>query len=462
MQLGDDAIAQIALLQSQITDLTAQFAANGLYVAASLVAFASQPTWWINASIGNDANDGTQATQGAGKLGPLKTITEWARRIIAAGGIADGVDVVVHFGTGTPRDDEPRGVIRVKGRSSLRFDGAPGISVIRTSTVGALTARAAATNVPWSFTDGTFDWSTVTQVPLGSLANPGVMIRNTTAGARLNSRVWPAKAISAGLVRTTTPCAPIDYSAGAYATSQRTIVSGDTYSLERLPMISAWGLSFDVNGYNAGVTRKEAVVFNDLAFGLDVPAFICFGGQNGLAFYNCYLGYSYPFSVRPWSLVNCQTLSLAAYGNFQLLGGMNLNGLSLLGNQGFVDLDYLVQGGATEVSGTLVFLGSVQAYDSTSFGVLLDQGSGCIFLSFLGTNIRSGTCLGSNFIKISGGTIATYGTSTAGFTGLGSGGAGVAVNIGPDNVTCAYAALPKIVSDISGGSGTKMAGLVLA
>lgn len=44
------------------------------------------PVWsdqheWFQRDDGDDQNDGTQATQGAGRVGPIKTLSEWSRRV---------------------------------------------------------------------------------------------------------------------------------------------------------------------------------------------------------------------------------------------------------------------------------------------------------------------------------------------------------------------------------------------
>ena len=450
---------QFSNTRSWVADVQANLRAldNARQGGSRSLTVATQATWWIDSVGGNDNNDGTQQTQGAGTAGPLKTLTKWAQLIITAGGIADGVACIVNFVNGTPGSDEPRGTIRIKGRSTLRFNGAPGVTVIRTGTLGTVTTRTG--NVPWQGVDGTVDWSTSVTVVTG--VNVGIRVRNTTAGGRLNSIYWVAKAPSAGHAVFSSPIAPITYANGAYGISQSTIVVNDTYSVEQLPIINSWGLAFDVNGYNAGITRQEAVQFNDLAFGGNVPAFAS-NGFNGLAFYNCYMGYFYAQSIGPWSLVNCQTVSLELYGQAQLFAGLNGDGVTILGASAFIDFDAMIQGGTLEVLGNFgSTVAQVQIYDGTA-GVVFAPGGSCNFAPLLNaTKIIAGTCTGASFIRIPGGTVSSYNTSATGMTGLGSGGASTAVAVGP-SVTKSYAQLPAIVSDIASGSGTTFAGLVLA
>ncbi len=415
--------------------------------------------WFISPANGNDSASGTSQSD------PIKTLTEWFRRVSAVGGIAaGGLNVVVNIMGDIPATDEPRGVLNIYGTSNIRFSGNLGIATVRTGTLTPVTTRVASTNTPWQGTDSLGATWTAFVI---STTHQGYRVRNTTAGARLNSTFWPAKDLTAGACRFCSPLAAVTYLNGPFSVSLSTIVNGDTYALELLPqMNSGWGIQFNCDGYDQIVANFEAVQFNELSFPAGtsgrVPSFIMSGSQS-IGFYNCFMGFSRILSAGQYFYIGCGWT-----GSSQLLGFQNLYAGLFIGDMfvntpALIDLECMAQGGASGISfhgNCGAILASFQSYDATN-GILLDRMGSMSMLPIFGSRLCFGTSTGSNFIRIKGGSLANYATNATGITGLGSGGAGTAIGMGAAATSVAYAALPNITSDIAAGTGTTFAGLIL-
>lgn len=416
--------------------------------------YGAQATWYVNDTTGLVSNDGTSATQGAGNIGPV-TFAEWARRIIAAGGVAVGVAMVVHVGSNITT--MVQGTINTsRVGSTLQITGNSGITSLRTGTLTPVTACAPATNVPWSATDsGGNVWTSY----ISASSTTGKRVRITKAGANFGNIFWPAKDLGAGACRFSQPLAPIDYTLGAYGQTLGDISNNDTYVVEQLPVVRVpWGLSFYVDSYQGFVAGQESVQIIDLAFSnTNIRTVIASNSNYGIAFYGCDIGNN-TIECPGFSLVNCRSVThlQSTAASVSLLAGLNM-GVEVLAGQFVVDQRHMIQSGRLALSGAQgagATVCSVQAFDSTTEGISLVGGTAQI-AAFLGAQEIFGSGNTTVGISVDTPNVMTYLGGKAGITITGGVG-----DTSLGGTTTAYAAIPKIVSDIAAGSGTTFAGLI--
>lgn len=421
----------------------------------------TQAAWFIDSVNGINTNDGSAATQGAGSIGPIQTLTEWARRVIAAGGVKTAM--VVNILANTLATDEARGTINIFQSLGglLQFKGTLGVTNIRNGTLTPVTTCVPATNTPWAGTDSV---GAVWTSAISNSATTGKRVRNTTVGANLNSTFWPAKDLTLGACRFSQPIAAPVLTNGVFATSMSSIVNNDTYALEQLPIIQApWGLEF--NG-TSSVVSQETLQFVDLAFQNTTFSTLVANSFGWLAFYNCDLG-SLTVAAANYYFVNCRGATGGGGGYFQnfqtdvnVFAGLYMKGFAVEG-AGIFDFRMLCQGGGLDVStndGALTLIASVQTFDSSRGGIIFDDGSRGSIEAIFGAREIFGSGNTGFGIRVLGGALPTYKTNTTGMTITGTTND---VGIGSTAVAKAYGGLPFIDSDIAAGSGTKFAGLIL-
>jgi len=424
--------------------------------ASSFVAaWGVQANWFIDPTNGFDTNDGTQQTQGAGNIGPLKTISEWARRMSAAGSIQTAM-VVNILGT-TLTTDEPRLTLHVKQSAGgkVRFSGTLGITTIRTGTFTPVTAANPATNVAQQGTDSLgATWTAA----ISASAVTGKRVRNTTVGARLNSTFWPMKDLTLGAARFSQPIlAPVFASGFFGSTTLSSLSNNDTYALEQLPLVKQWGLQFNIDGFNA--FGQEPVQFNDLAFDNSTSKpFIVANAAQCVAFFNCDMGGGF---VGPqMNFQNCRFAGVSMPGitAYILFGGLAVSGFSSNGSVGTIDGRFAVQGNTLNVVGPSLILAALQVFDAAAAGILLFAPT-LMALQF-GSREIFGSGNGTFGLRCPGTIVAGVSTNSTGITITGT---TAAVGIGPAAgiTNKAWAAIPALVSDIAAGVGTTLSGIAV-
>src|ERR1035437_2496415 len=368
----------------------------------------SQANWYINDITGDTANDGTAAVSGGAGVGPI-TFADWSRRMLSIGGVAAGVSMVAHVASNITTMVE--GTINVaRVGSTLQIDGYSGITNIRNGTFTPVITNNAPTNVPWSATDsiGT-SWTTSILGPHSTiLETTGKRVRNTKAGAALNSTFWPMKDLGGASCRFSIPII-ISLSQGLIATTPANITNADTYALEQLPNVTIpWGLSFYVDGYKGvdGYGRQgivgpfqEAVQLIRLAFSdYHIQMVLESNGFGSFAFYECDLGNN-AVSSPLYTFVNCRTVNfLQTIGDPYIYAGLNIGNEEVY--SGIIDGEHAIQTGKLYAKGKAQ-ISSVQIFDSPSDGISVEGCGGVIFKG----NITP--------LKIYGAGNAAYGISIA-------------------------------------------------
>lgn len=415
--------------------------------------WSTQVHWWVDPTNGDDSNDGTAQVQGAGTVGPLKTLTEHFRRIIAAGGYRTPNTVVDILGD-TAANDEPRGLVNVYSGANILYRGINGITPIRTGTFSAVTIANPATNQGLVATDSVgATWTAYTV----NTAN-GVRVRNTTAGPRNGMTFWPGLDLTAGQCRFSQPYPVIDTTLGAFgqaALPATELVVNDTYVLEQIPIIQgAWGIQFNVDSTNGiGASLQEAVQFanlcmTDTAFA-KIPVFVC-NGYGSIAFFNCDIG---PMKIQaPFrTLVNCRRCTLLDQvdGGMSLLGteyiraGLSRRVLNFNGPQYVVIDQRHYAGGGIAVQSGRILVESVQCW-SAGFG-LVAYGGDVVFRTATPQEVFGSA--GGYGMLFTNGTIGRYDIKT----GLTLTGSTADLGFGPSTaiVSKTYADLPFLLPGVT-------------
>ncbi len=438
---------------ARIRDLALREVVTWLAAGAVDPAWATQAYWAINSSIGLDTNDGTQATQGAGNVGPLRTLTEYARRIIAVGGHRATQTVVVDILTNTLSTDFPYGTINVFRDPacvgpSLLFRGSNGITSIRTGTFSAVTAANPATNTYQQGTDSLGrTWTAYIPDTLLS-GSSGIRVRNTTAGARLNSKFWLWSDLTGGACRFSQPFGPVDRDQSQYLQSLNSLNAGDTYALEQLPIIHAWGLNIAADSGSS--YPYEAVQFVDLCMSsldfLTIPT-MQHNLYAALVFYDCDIGLLSVFGPQT-GYVNCQRYcnGFLSYDE-DIFAGLTISQRLAFGSGfgGSVNQRHACNG--LLISGT----SGVNISGLQFTGLLELRGGACPhFIASTGAREVFGVSSGVAAIRVGETCMPRYSGTTSGITATGS---QADVAFGANATQRNYAQLPYVQSDATSHCG---------
>lgn len=205
-------------------------------IASAYAAAWAVADWYIDGTTGNDANNGT--TSGT----PLRTGAELARRL---GPYALwGQSVTVHvLANGMTDGLVLRGAMLVAG---THLDVVGTATTLVSDTIGTY---AALTHGVYPGTPATATRITGTAI-LDFTAYAFTRVRNTTAGARLNTLTWISKPNPGGVGVATTEVSPpalLDTAfTGTNTVFASTFAPGDTFVIESLPAVPA--LSIDLDG----------------------------------------------------------------------------------------------------------------------------------------------------------------------------------------------------------------------
>lgn len=208
--------------------------------------------WYIDATNGNDENNGQASAPAAGNVGPLKTYGELARRwnkgiITPSTVLGSNFLCVVWFLTSLPSTDPVFSACSLGTAVLLRYQG-QAETVLYSGTFTTVTARSPATN-------------TATVLGDTSIVSPTTYLnrrwRNTTVGARLNQAGWIVKDLGGTNFRSSTP----QIINAATVTDPQV---GDTFNIETLTTISLGDISAFI--IQAGDTSNSASIqFRELA-----------------------------------------------------------------------------------------------------------------------------------------------------------------------------------------------------
>lgn len=363
--------------------------ASGLqsFVRESVVV---QPSWFVNASTGDDQNPGTNASQ------PLRTLLELGKRFNGKYVLQD----TTITDTGNSTFTNPLALnCRVAAGKTLKFIGAAPTQQSTGSITAAFVAYAPATNVDAKLTDATQTWAT----------QAGRRIR-MTSGAASGAITWVMKDLGANVARV-----------GQFVRRSdglmQTPANGDAYVVETLstnvPQILVQ--VFGGGGFymkDVAITPTKASIFCQVTCGgvgavYTTPEICILDGCKigGLVtnFYNSYF-YTIGMMVNPTNNFTAYwyNSTVASFGTVFLTGGL----YSQAGSRWFVCAHNISQNatiGASELGEIVLFADS--SFAIASFGLFDTTGSRdfeAFYAGYLVAPIASGYFFG----------VATTGTAS--------------------------------------------------
>lgn len=417
-------------------------------------AYASQASWTIDPVNGNDAN--------AGSVGaPIKTATEWQRRIAGA---PIKIAMTVHCLSALGATDNPHLVIDCSyPGSSCIWTMDPAAATI-TSTITARTSVSRATNVPTDITDGAQAnafWTTHLQTDR--------RIRFTVSGAV----AWLLKDIGTKKGRITIPYV-ISSAVAAYNYTPTVLAGNEAYVIEILG--SATSITADVLVHEdfSFIPKVQFVGFrfvNRCTFRSNA-----IGGTSACGFINCSMGV--PNLEGGWSTSNClfgaiggaddgypMFTSQATY--LECFAGGMLNGsFNYFSGSCVLDMGFTVQK-TTYGNGIQVFgasggnISDCASFDSLTNGITFFNPSGVTPAPYFGSLALWGSGNAAYGCKVDGGVMVPFQS----FAGMTIAGATAAVAVGVAPVTKTWAQVVTdggvIESDIATGVGKKFSGVTL-
>lgn len=407
----------------------------------------SQLAWFIDSVGGSDSNNGL--TSGTA----LQTLTAWFLKSCNNGQFTFNTPgVVVTILRDLLTSDQPRGTIHVatSGENILTFIGTP-TQIAASSGSITVTALNAATNTPWSVRAvGVGNWSTYSTYY--------TKYRIEVLGGDPRTFAWAALNLGSSTARWSSPMTA-DPALGPFGQTLGTIDNTGSFTIDALPQMFNFGLSFDAQATTSG---PEAVIFQDLAFAPFDNEFVCVGPLlndigigNQLGFYGCSFA-SIVFTGG--NLINCHIQDGDVIQAGYVFGGCAKGNLAIRGEPEsvIIDFQHMVQSdtlslgnGALTIFSALVSIGSVQLYDS-DIGLHVYFGGVLYAPSIFGTDQLFGSSTqGGPFVQLDPNkTTITY-ESLTGLTGLFGSGSSGAVAIGEPQIEAAYSELP--ISTVNAG-----------
>ena len=388
--------------------------------------WATQTEWYINSSTGSDEAAGGAAT-------PIKTISEWYRRI---GKCEIGVDSVIYVINDLPDTDIVAGAITFTKGGSLLITGEKGITPVLSSSFSSVTTIDPTNNQPWEITDSSLStnnfWSSYVST---SVAGHRLRI---DGGTRNNAISWVAKDLGTKNARISQPI--IAHATTPWLSSMASIQTGDNYVIELLPAICGFSPVIRIPSATGATTPGFRI--KDLAFkpitGL-VPAEP--GGQNvgqnnSSAFY-----YSTNFVMSgcdariipngPQMFLNCKFTrfnhTFSNKASSTLLGGLYLGPTThndqtswVKLSKFMVDFRFMIQRGGVYVidtAGDNAFIASMQAYDAPTYhGLAVETAATATFIAVLGNKEFFGSGHTAQAIRLYRGSRLYYFPDTTGLT----------------------------------------------
>ena len=363
------------------------------------------PTWYINATIGNDEYDGQSATV-LGTVGPLRTHAELERRW-NKGRLTPPVTppsataalCIVNIMTSLPNTD-PVNVdveLAINGTVStyLWYQGGPE-SILYSGTLTAVTPKAPATNQAWQYTDAAIvSWATYL----------GQRVRITTVGTNENTISWVAKDLGALTARSSEPVLPNNMTPGAALTTRagstvvtyKTPVVGNTFNIEALMVITLGCVNVRFEAPAAGSASQ--FLFGEFNFrSSNFWSISTQGGAVSANFYSCSVPFVSVFSRCNIAFNDCHIrdgLAIYAGAFIGISAGLSLvnastnRGLEIWGG-GFTAFafDFMVQGSG--IRGTGFTIQSACVFDSVAQVTTNPGGHGVLIGTAQRTSKRPG------------------------------------------------------------------------
>ena len=345
-----------------------------------------QTLYRIDYTSGSDEATGA----GTGALA-LKTIAEWFRRTggtVGAGTAMDlWIDDVGILGT---NGDEFTGTITANAPGASFFMHGT-VTTVATSTITAAAVTVPSTNSPYQVTG------------VGLPAQAGNLIRNTTAGARLNSCGWIMTTLSGNNVAISQP----EYwnSANYGIESAGDINSGDTVAVDTLPIVDFnTQLSFICGRQGAGL--PGTISFENIHLrGSFAGSPIYIWNPNQIYMRNCELENVFVAGPGTANLINCNrhNCGWAGSGYCYTAGGVITGSGSS------------VSWGATEVhhDGTVIYASQLKAFWGGNIDIHGSRSSGAINCATPFVLSRNSYCtFGAHNLWGSGNTVSIFDLST--------------------------------------------------
>lgn len=371
-----------------------------------------QTAWFIDPTSGSDENTGL--TSGV----PIKTNAELQRRW-GSKVIFDVIPTITYMGA-APITDEMNFNIMVRD-GGLIFKSTP--TVTRSGTFSAITALNRGTQTPWAITDGTFDFT-------GSV-NSQIWI---PSGARAGARAWVAKAVSAGVARTSQFfIQPTTDGTTVPVTPQ----IGDAYEVRTLPQVYVGTVNFESSASANIASFLDLRLTGSRTGGSSLPAGAIMGipyqGPNAIGCFMDNLVINSPLYG-----VSCRWASgiITSPGKVYVIGGLVTgSGIGIAeGGVAYIDWDVLVQGATNGIfmnMGAEARVGSIGAFDCTGTVMVVNDACKAIMSHVLsGTTLFYGTNNAANAAQVAQGShmrIATLPTCNAGL------GLGREISVGGEN-----------------------------
>ena len=330
----------------------------------------AQPTWFVNASTGNDENTGLTS------LLPIKTFAEISRRWGVGNLLVPSSTgtVSVEIQTDLANTDPITFNIRLGGSVGLLIKGT-GTTILYTGAFSAVTAKNRATNTPLQGTDAAVPggWAAF----LSGGATPARVHDTTNDGY-----FWPAKDLGAGAARFSEPFKALTILAsnfpglnnGSRPAAAVTVL--DAFTLERLTKVFPGSMT--VNGSDSTGTglasNANNVAFQDLHFDrMNNNNNLVFTGQGAqVNYYACLNGATVAFmsQIGGVRLFNCnqRRTVFGTGGSCQFIGGLVTGNILTSMGQIFIDLDAMFQGNGPGFQTGSVKIGTMAIFDTTTAG----------------------------------------------------------------------------------------------
>jgi len=296
-------------------------------IGGSGSSYLTQAEWYINATTGNDQNDGETS------LTALKSFAEWSSRI---GHDTVTVASLVYLETDL---DEPGFPILGSYPFGLTIQGTR--TALHTGVVSNLAGYDFTVSpcVPGEFEDATLTGASWSDSGPGATSLVDKVVE-LTSGALAGASGWIAKDLGAKVCRPTPTFINPDTFANGFPSNGDTFVVSDLTKLEGGPVYFAHRLA---SGYADGVLVRDcALLGGAVDFGLSLVA------STPYYLYHCITGSAAHNTGGASGLVNCFTASLAG-GTYQVqdgglyyTGGLNHNQFRSAGRDGQVTLSYNV------------------------------------------------------------------------------------------------------------------------
>jgi hypothetical protein len=364
-----------------VTGLISLFVKGGVVTlpggpsGSGLPAALAQATWHINASTGNDANNGLTAGTA------LKTCAELENRLGHYGNIT-AASVTINLDSNIPSSDPLNLLVVLPPDGSLTVQGTAATTLHTGSFTAATTALNRATNQAWQVTDAAIG---------GASWTPFIGQRlRITAGARAGDEMWVAKNISAGVARVSQLVVPTN------PPTEATPTNGDAYVIESLTQVAIGNI--DVRAQTGASTAIFPTLFlNDLHI-VDPGAADLAATGFAMVATSCLIDPLVVTSFFDAVFVNCCLTSgdvapgqLGGFGGgVTFYSGLWLNITSAVFNsQVYVDFDLLAQGCSINVNGTLS-VGAAGFFDSAGDALVVGSPNNTFSRGYLQVVAASG------------------------------------------------------------------------